>query len=174
MVSVNGSLQVEEDWESSIIGKPIEDLTKLKGIGPSIALKLKSNGFSSIQEIAQATSEQITQIQGIGATTANKMISNAKEFINGIQSSNNTGIMDKSKVNILQPDIEIRTPITMDLWRETRIESDFSFIDFNQRYQQIEKEQILVISTRINNGGVKINLFVDKGDIFFLKKNAKK
>ena len=71
-------------------------------------------------------------------------------------------------------DIEIRTPITMDLWRETRIESEFTFSDFKQRYQQVEEDQILVISTRINHGGVKINLFVDKGDIFFLKKKVKK
>ena len=62
----------------------------------------------------------------------------------------------------------------MDLWRETRIESDFSFKDFKQRYQQVDEEQILVISTRINKGGVKISIFVDKGDIFFLKKKSTK
>ena len=63
-------------------------------------------------------------------------------------------------------DIEINPPITMDVWRETRIESDFSFIDFRHKY---EKNQILKISTSINGGGVKINLYVEKGNVSLLK-----
>ncbi|MBY9003440.1 MAG: hypothetical protein KGD73_05675 [Candidatus Lokiarchaeota archaeon] len=60
-----------------------DDLTDMKGIGPTIALKLKTNGFNTIKDIANSMPEQIARIPGIGVATASKMITNAKEFING-------------------------------------------------------------------------------------------
>ena len=60
-------------------------------------------------------------------------------------------------------DIEIKTPISRDPTKETRIESDFYFSVLNQRY---EDGQFLNISTHINEGGRKIKLFINKGDIY--------
>jgi DUF4097 and DUF4098 domain-containing protein YvlB len=61
-------------------------------------------------------------------------------------------------------DIEIRTPISRDdPAKETRIESDFNFSVLNQRY---EDAQFLNITTRINGGGRKIKLFINKGNIY--------
>ncbi len=65
----------------------------------------------------------------------------------------------------------IRTPVTMDVWRETRIESDFSFSDFKQNY---EKEQTLILSFNINKGGRKILLAIEKGNVSILKLKTKK
>lgn len=59
--------------------------------------------------------------------------------------------------------LEIRTPITKNPWRETRIESNFSFINLKQRY---EEGDILKITTQINDGKANINLFIEKGDIY--------
>jgi len=60
-------------------------------------------------------------------------------------------------------DIEIKTPISRDPTKETRIESDFYFSVLNQRY---EDGQFLNITTHINEGGRKIKLFINKGDVY--------
>ena len=60
-------------------------------------------------------------------------------------------------------DIEIRTPISRDPTKETRIESDFNLSVLNQSY---EDGQFLNMTTQINEGGRKVKLFIDKGDIY--------
>ena len=60
-------------------------------------------------------------------------------------------------------DIEIKTPISRDPTKETRIESDFNFSVLNQRY---EDGKFLNITTHINEGGRKIKLYINKGDIY--------
>ena len=67
----------------------------------------------------------------------------------------------------LGANITIKTPITMDPKRRTRIESDFYFKGFDQRCGP--KEQFFYMTTAINNGGRKINFFIDKGNIYIRK-----
>ncbi|MCJ7649159.1 MAG: helix-hairpin-helix domain-containing protein, partial [Candidatus Lokiarchaeota archaeon] len=64
-------LQVSKS-DIQVIQENSEDLTDVKGIGPNIALKLRSAGFNTIQEIANSTPEQIAHIPGIGVATASK------------------------------------------------------------------------------------------------------
>ena len=75
-------LQVSKT-DIQVIQKKSDDLTSVKGVGPTIALKLKSNGFNTLQEIANSTPERIARIPGIGVVTASKMITNAKEYLSG-------------------------------------------------------------------------------------------
>lgn len=63
----------------------------------------------------------------------------------------------------LGADIEIRIPLSEDPNREARIESDFAFLKFKQRCQE---KRILILTTSINNGGGKIKLFIEKGNIY--------
>jgi hypothetical protein len=63
----------------------------------------------------------------------------------------------------LGADIEIRIPLSEDPNRETRIESDFAFLKFKQRCQE---KRILILTTSINNGGGKIKLFIERGNIY--------
>ncbi|MFX1594831.1 MAG: helix-hairpin-helix domain-containing protein [Promethearchaeota archaeon] len=57
------------------------DLTVIKGIGSSIAEKLRAQGFTSVEDIAKATAHQISLIKGIGLPTAEKFIVNAKTYL---------------------------------------------------------------------------------------------
>ena len=63
--------------------------------------------------------------------------------------------------------IEIKTPFSPNTEKETRIKSDFAFDTLNQKY---EKGYYFVITTKINNGGSKMNLQVNKGDIYLKNK----
>jgi len=60
-------------------------------------------------------------------------------------------------------DLEIRTPLSEDAARESRIESDFSFSQFRQK---CDTGKILTLSTKINKGGRKIILFIEKGNVY--------
>ncbi len=72
----------ESTSNNQVIQSKRDDLTKIKGIGPSIALKLQSNGFNTIKDIITSTPEQIASIPGIGVATASKMITNANAWVN--------------------------------------------------------------------------------------------
>ena len=63
--------------------------------------------------------------------------------------------------------LEIKTPVLTDPSRETRIESNFPFTQFKQRYQE---GKILVISTQIKTGKVKLSLYIEKGNVHIYKK----
>jgi DUF4097 and DUF4098 domain-containing protein YvlB len=71
----------------------------------------------------------------------------------------------------ISTDIEIRTPITEDPKRETRIESDFSFINFDQKC--IEEGKILLLTTSINKGKGKIRIYIETGDIYLKMQKQK-
>jgi predicted flap endonuclease-1-like 5' DNA nuclease len=76
-----GAPSQESISNNQVIQSKSDDLTIIKGIGPSIASKLQANGFNTIKEIMTSTPEQIARIPGIGVATANKMITNAKACI---------------------------------------------------------------------------------------------
>ena len=66
----------------------IEELIRVRGIGPIAAERLINAGVKSIEEIAKSNPEQLAWIKGIGMLSATKIIENANELINlekGIQ-----------------------------------------------------------------------------------------
>ncbi|MHA1496955.1 MAG: helix-hairpin-helix domain-containing protein [Promethearchaeota archaeon] len=107
-----------------------DDLTIVKGIGPTIALKLKSNGFNTIQEIANSTAEQIARMPGIGVATASKVITNAKEYLIGseeqslpkIQNLSTSASKELTPYEGLKPQIQKSKAPTKNLneWVDTR------------------------------------------------------
>ena len=66
----------------------IEELVRVRGIGPTAAERLVNAGVKSIEEIAKSKPEQLAWIKGIGMISADKIIQNANELLNlekGIQ-----------------------------------------------------------------------------------------
>ena len=58
-------------------------LTDLKGVGAKIAEKLESGGFSSVEDVANASVESLAEVSGIGAKTAEKLYATAQETLRG-------------------------------------------------------------------------------------------
>ena len=66
----------------------VEELIRVRGIGPTAADRLINAGIKSIEEIAKSKPEELAWIKGIGMISANKIIQNANELISlekGIQ-----------------------------------------------------------------------------------------
>jgi len=79
-------------FNSAILKKPLlsttivrEDITKIKGIGPSVAVKLREHGFNTIEKLAKSTIPQLSNIKGIGAATAQKIVEGAKLFNSSVK-----------------------------------------------------------------------------------------
>ncbi|MHA2131412.1 MAG: helix-hairpin-helix domain-containing protein, partial [Promethearchaeota archaeon] len=53
------------------------DITCIKGVGVTVAQKLRNAGFNTVEEIANSSSTQLSIIKGIGTTTAQKIINEA-------------------------------------------------------------------------------------------------
>jgi predicted flap endonuclease-1-like 5' DNA nuclease len=77
--SLNYNLTQPEQYLTPSIVK--EDLTKVKGIGPSVAQQLRGIGINSIKSLVGASIEQITTIKGIGYKTAQKIQEEAKNLL---------------------------------------------------------------------------------------------
>ncbi len=56
-------------------------ITSIKGIGPSSALLLKTNGFTSIKDIAEASVEQLQNVPGFGPVRAASIIEDAARLL---------------------------------------------------------------------------------------------
>ncbi|TKJ22059.1 MAG: hypothetical protein CEE43_07535 [Promethearchaeota archaeon Loki_b32] len=66
----------------------IEELIRVRGIGPTAAERLMNAGVKSVEEIAHSKPEELAWIKGIGIVSANSIIQNANELLNlekGIQ-----------------------------------------------------------------------------------------
>jgi predicted flap endonuclease-1-like 5' DNA nuclease len=76
----NQSCNIKQSSKSKIlittVGK--EDLTIIKGIGPSIVKKLRKRGLTTIDDLANSTVARLILIEGIGLTSAIKFIKTAK------------------------------------------------------------------------------------------------
>ncbi len=59
-----------------------DELNRVRGIGPAVAIKLHDGGIKTIEDIASSKPENLAWIKGIGISSAQKMIQNAKELIN--------------------------------------------------------------------------------------------
>jgi predicted flap endonuclease-1-like 5' DNA nuclease len=57
------------------------DITKIRGIGPSVAEKLRSGGFTTVEQIANTTPEQLADIRGVGQANAQKIIEGAQQLL---------------------------------------------------------------------------------------------
>jgi hypothetical protein len=57
------------------------DITKIRGVGPSVAEKLRSAGFTSIEQIANSSISQLTAIRGIGHVIAQKIVEDANSLL---------------------------------------------------------------------------------------------
>lgn len=73
--SFNSAIQ-QKTLLSTTIAK--EDITKIKGVGPSVAQKLREHGFDTIETLAKSTFPQLSSIKGIGQATAQKIVEGAK------------------------------------------------------------------------------------------------
>lgn len=66
----------------------IEELVRVRGIGPKAAERLIIAGIKNIEEVANSKPEELAWTKGIGMISANNIIQNANELINlekGIQ-----------------------------------------------------------------------------------------
>ena len=59
----------------------IEELLRVRGIGPAAAERLINSGIKTIDEIANSKPEELAWIKGIGMVSASKIIENALELI---------------------------------------------------------------------------------------------
>ena len=57
------------------------DITKIRGVGPSVAEKLREAGFNSIEHIARSSVAQLSSIRGIGQATAEKIVEGARSLL---------------------------------------------------------------------------------------------
>jgi predicted flap endonuclease-1-like 5' DNA nuclease len=104
-------LENESTEESPILTPSImkEDITIIKGVGPSVAEKLRGAGFHTVQSLADATIPQLTHIPGIGQKTAQKIIEGATSHaslksLNDFPEENNE---TKEMVSKSEPEPEI-------------------------------------------------------------------
>jgi Holliday junction resolvasome RuvABC DNA-binding subunit len=59
----------------------IEELVRVRGIGPTAAERLMNAGIKSIDEIAKSKPKELAWIKGIGMLSAEKIIENALELL---------------------------------------------------------------------------------------------
>jgi Holliday junction resolvasome RuvABC DNA-binding subunit len=59
----------------------LNELQRIRGIGPAAALNLEKAGVKTVQEIANATPEELAWIKGIGIISAANIIENANELL---------------------------------------------------------------------------------------------
>ena len=75
-------LDVEESKGKSFKSTSItEDLTELKGIGPSTALKLNRANINTIKQLADVSPNELSVISGVNINAAQKFITEAKNHL---------------------------------------------------------------------------------------------
>jgi predicted flap endonuclease-1-like 5' DNA nuclease len=80
--SFNSAIQKRPLLSTTIVR---EDITKIKGVGPSVAEKLHAHGFNTIEQLAKSSIPQLSNIKGIGPATAQKIVENAKSLSSRIK-----------------------------------------------------------------------------------------
>jgi len=58
------------------------ELERIRGIGPAVAIKMNKAGVKTIEEIASSKTEGLAWIKGIGINSAKTIIQNANELLN--------------------------------------------------------------------------------------------
>lgn len=59
----------------------LDELERVKGIGPQAAERLMKAGIKTIEQLAEARPEELAFVRGIGLISAKKIIENANELI---------------------------------------------------------------------------------------------
>jgi len=114
--------ELENDYEwvqrfnsfnSAIKKKPLlsttimkEDITKIKGVGPSVAQKLREHGFDTIETLARSTIPQLSSIKGIGPATAHKIVEGAKSLTSRKKLNDFPQPDDKSEETSVHEEVE--------------------------------------------------------------------
>jgi predicted flap endonuclease-1-like 5' DNA nuclease len=75
--TLNSTLQSKSSLNTTIVR---EDITIIKGVGPSVAEKLKEHGFDTIEKLASTTISQLSSVRGIGPATAQKILDGARSL----------------------------------------------------------------------------------------------
>jgi predicted flap endonuclease-1-like 5' DNA nuclease len=126
-----------------------EDITIIKGIGPSVALRLREHGLNTIEKIAYCTPSQIANIEGIGLISAEKFIENAK----AIKKSKNLNNFTQEVLDI--PESEIQSNNFYKLEKENEYqeeindeELDYEIID-SQKFEMHRKPEASSIDPEI-------------------------
>jgi len=99
------------------------ELERVRGVGPIAAVNLNKAGVKTIEEVANATTEELAWIKGIGIVSAKKIIENANELLqleksiqkvldsikeNFVKNCPKCGGTMKSKYIILGPDRRLK------------------------------------------------------------------
>ena len=61
--------------------RPVDDLTKIKGIGSGTDEKLNVRKIYTYRQLAEITPEKLSEAPGIGLATARKFIEEARIFL---------------------------------------------------------------------------------------------
>jgi len=75
--SFNSAIKNRSSLNTTIVK---EDITIIKGVGPSIAQKLREHGFDTVEKLSKSTIPQLSTIKGIGPATAQKIAEGAKSL----------------------------------------------------------------------------------------------
>ena len=77
------------------VTKMTNDLTKVSGIGKSLAEKMKENGIDSIEKLASINIKDLLKINGIGKASALKYIESANQLLESKQKPKKEKVVDK-------------------------------------------------------------------------------
>jgi len=86
-----------ESKYDKLLREGYESLLKVSGVGEATADLLYKSGFTSVQELSEATPEELIQIRGISEKKAEKLIQSAREFVESTTHENETEESDKDK-----------------------------------------------------------------------------
>ncbi|MEJ2294458.1 MAG: helix-hairpin-helix domain-containing protein, partial [Candidatus Lokiarchaeota archaeon] len=62
---------------------PVDDLSILSGVGPTIAQKLSNAGYLTVEQLFNAKPNELAKINGIGVESAGRIIQSAKKYFSG-------------------------------------------------------------------------------------------
>ncbi len=120
-----------------------EDLTVVKGIGPSVAERLTNAGIRSINMLANTTVTKLALIPGIGLSTAQKMIDKAKDHLHTKTLNGFSQLKERPKK---ENQLKVKD--------ERNIEIDDSEynkrIEQNETFEQISEEDVTLETVKSN------------------------
>ncbi|MBS3816107.1 MAG: helix-hairpin-helix domain-containing protein, partial [Candidatus Thermoplasmatota archaeon] len=71
---------IQEETAELPRDEAIDELSKLKGLGPSKAEILYENGFHSLEDIKNASENEIQEVKGIGPALSEMIFDSLEEF----------------------------------------------------------------------------------------------
>jgi N utilization substance protein A len=86
-------IDIQSSGESSVppptgeAATPTSTLEGIAGVGPALQERLKEQGISTLEQLAQATVAQLTAAKGVGEKTAQRLIDTAQRALHPATSS---------------------------------------------------------------------------------------